>query len=135
MYLRFSGSPGQVAQAENRLTGAISSDSDEVVRKIQNLEFPVHHHLWRWDAPSGISMEQPGLIAFDWGGRLRWLDSLEPPIIDKAHGVVTCFKPGEGTLNTWSNRNDPVGWVQERLKTAFDPQARFVDYPKLRHRP
>lgn len=135
LYLRFSGSPGQVAQAENRLTGAISSDSDEVLRKIQNLEFPVQHHLWRWDAPPGTSIDQPGLIAFDWGGRLRWLDSRETPSFAEPSGLVTCFKPGEGALNSRSTRNDTVGWIQERLKAAFDPQARFVDYPKLRHSP
>ncbi|MGB1616510.1 MAG: glycolate oxidase subunit GlcE [Pseudomonadales bacterium] len=132
LYLRFSGTDQQLAQAENRLAGAINTDSDEVIRKIQNLDFPVQHHLWRWDASQAEPIECSELIAFDWGGRLRWLDSHLAPSIATSSGVLTCFKPGQGELPARSMRTDTVGWIQERLKFALDPQSRFISYPSFR---
>ena len=47
-------------------------------------------------------------------------------------GVITWFKQGEGALPGLTERADGVGLLQQRVKSALDPNGAFIGYPGLR---
>ena len=98
---------------------------------VRDLSFAHTGHLWRWDGAVDAPVSgQP--VAMDWGGALRWFASDVAPLSAADGGVITWFKQGEGALPDLTERADGVGLLQQRVKSALDPNGAFIGYPGLR---
>ena len=130
--VRLSGSAEAVAQAEHLLPveRAPANITDFQKGAIDQLQ--PSQQLWRWDGQPAAPLEQPGLVAMDWGGALRWLDADSSQLKSVDSSQMTFVKTGSLPRPHLQTRQDGVGRLQNRIKAALDPEGHFIDYPALR---
>jgi glycolate oxidase FAD binding subunit len=131
LLVRYQGSEQAKPTFEQALGQGFQPVPNTGLVAVRDLSFAHTEHLWRWDGAVDAPVSGQ-LVAMDWGGALRWFASDAAPLGAADGGVITWFKQGEGALPGLTERADGVGLLQQRVKSALDPNGAFIGYPGLR---
>ncbi len=131
LLVRYQGSEQAKPTFEQALGQGFQPVPNTGLAAVRDLSFAHTGHLWRWDGAVDAPVSGQ-LVAMDWGGALRWFASDAAPLGAADGGVITWFKQGEGALPGLTERADGVGLLQQRVKSALDPNGAFIGYPGLR---
>lgn len=132
LYLRLSGAAAAVGQTAAAWGGEQVGDDFDFWPELRDMRLPFFagaEPLWRLSLKSSapaLDLSCPTLI--DWGGAQRWLrgdfelQALQD-LAQSAGGNVTLYRGGNGKAERRPGPEPVAVRLQQRLKTAFDPQG------------
>lgn len=137
-YLRLSGSPGALQQAQARLTGDrleahAASAFWQALREQELAFFKQEANLWRLSVPAATApLDLAGDCLYDWGGAQRWLMSMADAdtirkTVNAVGGHASLFRAAQpkDQLNhsVFQPLTPALRHYQRQLKQAFDPKG------------
>lgn len=136
LYIRLSASEARVHEAYSHLGGEEVPEADEFWQSLRNQTHEFFHQydrpLWRLsvEPATGTMNRLEGKMLMEWAGAQRWVYSNMPVNImrsmaSKQSGHATLYRGRLPGVGAFQPQADAVQQVQQRVKSALDPQHIF----------